>query len=257
MKEFCELVETMRRLRGPGGCPWDQEQSHETLKPYLLEESYEALEAVDSEDPAKLCAELGDVLLQVVFHAQIAEENARFDIAAVCKRINDKLIYRHPHVFSDVQVSGSDQVVDNWEQLKRREKEAATRQSALDGIPAALPALMHATDVQKKAARVGFDWTDIEGPLEKIDEELGELQQARAGGDREQVIHELGDLLFAVVNVARFLKIDAEDALRMACRRFDARFREMEKQAAAQGRSLREMTLEQMDRLWEDAKEST
>jgi tetrapyrrole methylase family protein/MazG family protein len=257
MREFCELVETMRRLRGPGGCPWDQEQSHETLKPYLLEESYEALEAVDSGDPAKLCAELGDVLLQVVFHAQIAEENDRFDIAAVCKRINDKLIYRHPHVFSDVQVSGSDQVVDNWEQLKRREKEAATRDSALDGIPVALPALMHATDVQKKAARVGFDWADIDGPLEKIDEELGELQQARAGGDREQVIHELGDLLFAVVNVARFLKIDAEDALRMACRRFDARFRQMEEQAAARGTSLREMTLEQMDGLWEDAKEST
>lgn len=254
MKQFDELVGIMARLRGPGGCPWDREQDHETLKPYLIEEAYEAVEAVDSGDSAKLCAELGDVLLQVVFHARVAEELGSFDIHAVCDRINEKLIYRHPHVFGDVEVTGSDEVLSNWERLKRAEKESASRESVLDGIPAVLPALKRAADMQKKASKVGFDWPDIEGPLEKVAEEQAELDQARASGDRTATAGEFGDLLFALVNVARFLDIDAEDALRMACDRFASRFRCVEQQAREMGRELSEMTLAEMDVLWERAK---
>lgn len=256
MSQFDLLVETMKRLRGPDGCPWDHEQTHESLKPYLLEECYEALEAVDSGDRSRLCGELGDVLLQVVFHAQIATEDGTFTIEHVCRRIREKLEYRHPHVFSDTRVSGSEEVVDNWEALKRREAENASRRSALDGTPTSLPALKRATDVQKKAARVGFDWPDEQGPLAKVNEELAELQEARETQDAAAIAHELGDLLFAVVNLSRFLRVDAEDALRTACDRFSTRFREMEALAEAEGKVLSAMPLEAMDELWERAKES-
>lgn len=256
MSQFDLLVETMKRLRGPDGCPWDHEQTHESLKPYLLEECYEALEAVDSGDRSRLCGELGDVLLQVVFHAQIAAEDQTFTIDDVCARIREKLEYRHPHVFADTQVSGTEEVLDNWEVLKRREAENVSRRSALDGTPSSLPALKRATDVQKKAARVGFDWPDERGPLAKIREELGELEEARETHDATAIAHELGDLLFAVVNFSRFLRVDAEDALRTACDRFSARFREMEALAEADGGALPGMSLEAMDELWERAKES-
>ena len=255
MKQFDELVEIMGRLRDPDGCPWDREQTHESLKPYLLEETYEALEAVDSGDPRKLCAELGDVLLQVVFHARLAEEAGAFDIRDVCARINEKLIFRHPHVFGDVEVSGSDEVLVNWEALKRQEDETGHRASALDGVPGSLPALKRAADLQKKASKVGFDWPEIAGPLAKVSEELGELARARETADAEAIAHELGDLLFAVVNVSRFLQVDGEDALRMACDRFSARFRQVEDAAAAAGNSLGEMSLAEMDLLWEAAKQ--
>ncbi len=254
MRQFDDLVEIMRRLRAPGGCPWDREQTHTSLKPYLLEECYEALEAVDSHDPRKLCAELGDVLLQIVFHAQVAAENGQFDAADVCRRINEKLVWRHPHVFGDVEVTDSDEVVVNWERLKRQEQETGARPSALDGIPRALPALKRATDLQKKAAKVGFDWPDLAGPLAKLDEELAEVHAAHAARDPEAVSHEIGDLLFAVVNVARFLGTDSEDALRMACDRFTARFGYLEQEAARAGRRLTDMSLAEMDQLWEAAK---
>lgn len=253
MTQFDELVEIMRALRAPGGCPWDREQTHESLKPYLLEETYEALEAVDSGDPQKLCAELGDVLLQVVFHAQLGAESGRFDIRDVCERINRKLRYRHPHVFGDVTVTDSAEVITNWEQLKRQEAETGRRESALDGVPQAMPALMRAQELQKKAARVGFDWEDVEGPLAKVEEELGELKRAREAGE---IAHELGDLLFAVVNVARFLGVDAEDALRQACARFSWRFRQVEAAAREAGRELHGMDLAEMDELWEAAKKA-
>lgn len=256
MKQFDELVGIMARLRAPDGCPWDREQTHQTLKPYLIEESYELLEAVDSGESAKVCAELGDVLLQVVFHAQVAAESGQFDIADVCRRICDKLTYRHPHVFADVTVRDSREVVHNWEELKLAEKETGVRRSTLDGVPQALPALQKASTLQKKASQVGFDWDDVSGPLDKIREEAEELVQAHAHGDQDAVISEMGDLLFALVNVARFLDVDSEDALRMACDRFSGRFRQVEQMAAEQGRDLADMDLPEMDELWERAKAS-
>lgn len=254
MEEFDRLVEVMAQLRGPDGCPWDREQTHQTLKPYLLEECYEALEAVDARDDEKLCGELGDVLLQVVFHAQLAAERHRFNIRDVCNRIVEKLLYRHPHVFGDVEVSDSEQVLRNWEQLKRREREAPAQESALDGVPSVLPALKQATALQKKASRVGFDWDDVSGPVRKLHEELDEFSEARDDEDREAMTQELGDVLFALVNVARLLGIDSEDALRMASARFTQRFRYVEAKAAEAGRNLQEMSLQEMDKLWEEAK---
>jgi tetrapyrrole methylase family protein/MazG family protein len=251
MRQFDRLVEIMARLRAPGGCPWDAQQTHESLRPYLLEEAYEVLEAIDDADLARLSGELGDLLLQVVFHAQLAAERGDFDMAEVCRKICDKLEHRHPHVFGDVTVTGPEDVVVNWDHLKRQEEEHQERESALDGVPRELPALQQADKLQKRAARVGFDWQNHLGPLHKIEEELGEVQGAE---DPVQTAHEIGDLLFAVCNYARFLKIEPESALREANRRFGTRFRSVERQAAAQGRKLADMTLAEMDVLWERAK---
>ena len=254
MAEFDRLVEIVATLRSPEGCPWDREQDHASLRHYLLEEVYEVLEAADTSADEKLCGELGDVLLMVVMYAQIAAEQNGFSISDVIARITDKLIYRHPHVFGDVEVADSDEVVDNWEQLKQHEADAGPRESALDGVPKSLPALQQAQELQKKAARVGFDWDSIEGPWRKLFEEIEELQEAADSGTEEAVAHELGDLLLAVVNLARFLDVYAEDALRVGNRRFEQRFRQVEQQAAAAGRKLSEMTLEELDELWEQAK---
>jgi len=251
MRQFDRLAAIMARLRGPDGCPWDAQQTHESLRPYLLEEAYEALEAIDDADLGRLCGELGDLLLQVVFHAQLAAERGVFDLEDVCRKISDKLEYRHPHVFGDVSVAGPDDVVANWDHLKRQEDEHRARASALDGVPRELPALQHADKLQKRAARVGFDWQTIQGPLHKIEEELREVQEAE---DPVQAAHEIGDLLFAVCNYARFLKVDPESALRAANRRFTSRFKSVEAQAATQGRRLADMTLAEMDVLWEQAK---
>lgn len=251
MTEFDRLVEIMAKLRGPGGCPWDAQQTHASLRPYLLEEAYEVLEAVDDADLSRLSGELGDLLLQIVFHAQLASERGDFDIADVCRKISDKLEYRHPHVFGDVQVSGADEVLTNWERLKRLEDEHQERESALDGVPRDLPALQQADKLQKRAAKVGFDWQTIQGPWHKVEEELREVREAE---EPAAVAHEIGDLLFAICNVARFLKVDPESALRQANGRFDTRFRSVEKQAAEQGRRLADMTLAEMDVLWERAK---
>jgi len=249
MDGFDELVRVMARLRAPDGCPWDAEQTHRSLRPYLLEEVYEALEAIDAEDWPRLCDELGDVLLQVVFHAQLAAERGDFDLDDVTAAIVTKLKRRHPHVFGDTTVSGSDEVVDRWEQLKREETGYQERESALDGIPEELPALQRAHKLQKRAARAGFDWDDIAGPRAKIDEELGEVDEA----DEPAVEHEIGDLLFAIVNYARFRGVEPESALRRANARFARRFRAVE-QAAGSARRLQEMDLAQMDELWEKAK---
>ncbi len=254
MEEFDRFVEVVATLRSPEGCPWDREQDHASLRHYLLEEVYEVLEAADTGADEKLCGELGDVLLMVVMYAQIAAEQDGFDISDVIARITAKLIHRHPHVFGDVEVADSDEVVDNWEQLKQHEADTGPRQSALDGVPKSLPALQQAQELQKKAARVGFDWDSIEGPWRKLFEEIEELREAADSCSDEAVAHELGDLLFAVVNLARFLDVYAEDALRVGNRRFEQRFRQVEQQAAAQGRKLSEMTLEELDELWEQAK---
>jgi tetrapyrrole methylase family protein/MazG family protein len=251
MRQFDRLVEIMAKLRAPGGCPWDAQQTHESLRPYLLEEAYEVLEAVDDADLGRLCGELGDLLLQIVFHAELAAERGDFDIEDVCRKICDKLEHRHPHVFGTVEVSGPDEVVTNWDRLKRQEAEHQERESALDGVPRDLPALQQADKLQKRAAKVGFDWQTIQGPLHKIDEELREVQEAE---DPTEAAHEIGDLLFAVCNYARFLSVDPESALREANRRFGTRFRSVEQQAQAQGRRLADMTLEEMDALWEQAK---
>ncbi len=221
------------------------------MRPYLLEEAYEALEAIDRENWDCLRDELGDVLLQVVFHAQLAAERGDFAIGDVCDSIVRKLRYRHPHVFGDTEVSGSDEVLDRWEKLKRQEDGYEDRSSAIDGIPRELPALQRAAKLQKRAAKVGFDWPDATGPRRKIDEELGELDEA----DREMLEHELGDLLFAVVNLARFIDVEPEGALRTAMSRFESRFRHME-DAAGGDDGLRQLTLPEMDRLWEEAKDA-
>lgn len=255
---FEQLVGVMRRLRAPDGCPWDREQDHATLKPYLLEEAYEVLEAIDEGDDAELCSELGDVLLQVVFHAQVASETDRFGVDDVCQAIVDKLVRRHPHVFGDVNVDGSGDVVRNWEQIKLAERAGRGSEppSALDGVPVVLPALQRAQRVQEKASRVGFDWDQVDGALSKVTEEIEELRQEHdQGGTPERINEEFGDLLFALVNVARFMKVAPEDALRGAVNKFDRRFRRVERVFAERGTSLHEATLEEMDTVWNEIKD--
>ena len=249
-----DLEEIVRILRAPGGCPWDAEQTHASIRRNFLEEAYEAVEAIDEQNPEHLKEELGDVLLQVLFHARMEQEDGRFGLDDVADGICKKLIYRHPHVFGDVAVSGTGEVLTNWEELKRKEKGQATNTDALEAVARSLPALWRAEKVQKKAKKAGFDWPDISGALDKLSEELSELKQAVAQGTN--VEEELGDLLFSAVNVSRFLKADPEDALNGATDKFIGRFRKVEAQAAAQGRSMEGMTLEELDKLWECAKET-
>ena len=254
LPELRRLVEVVAQLRSPGGCPWDREQTHRTLRPYLLEETYEALEALDAGDMDKLCEELGDLLIQVLLHAQIAQESGEFDLQEVARRTTAKLEHRHPHVFGSATVADSGEVAHNWEQLKREERGIRHRRSALDGVPAALPSLARAWALQKRAARIGFDWDDAGGPREKLREELEELQAAEAADDAEQVEAELGDVLFALVNLSRFLRCDPEAALRVASVRFGERFRAMEAIAEAEGVDLALLSLDEMDVFWERAK---
>ena len=249
-----DLEEIVRILRAPGGCPWDAEQTHESIRRNFLEEAYEAVEAIDEKNPDHLKEELGDVLLQVLFHARMEQEAGRFNLDDVADGVCKKLIYRHPHVFGDVSVTGTGEVLTNWEELKRKEKGQATNTDALEAVARSLPALWRAEKVQKKAKKAGFDWPDISGALDKLSEELSELKQAVAQGTN--VEEELGDLLFSAVNVSRFLKADPEDALNGATDKFIGRFRKVEAQAAAQGRSMEGMTLEELDKLWECAKET-
>ena len=248
-----DLEEIVRILRAPGGCPWDAEQTHQSIRRNFLEEAYEAAEAIDEESPEHLKEELGDVLLQVVFHARMEQEEGRFDLDAVADGVCKKLIYRHPHVFGDVSVSGTGEVLSNWEELKRKEKGQATNTDALESVARSLPALWRAEKVQKKAQKAGFDWPDVSGALDKLSEELEELKVAAAQGTN--VAEELGDLLFSAVNVSRFLKVDCEDALNQATDKFIDRFRKVEEQAGE--RPMTEMTLDELDQLWERAKQTT
>ncbi|MDD2318722.1 MAG: nucleoside triphosphate pyrophosphohydrolase [Geobacteraceae bacterium] len=250
---FDRLMGLMRRLRAPGGCPWDAEQTHESLKRYLLEETYEVIEAIDSKSSQMLKEELGDLLLQAVFHSAIAEEKGEFTMDDVLQVLCDKLIRRHPHVFSDLKVNTIDELVTNWERIKQEEK-GATRRSALSGIPAHLPALLHAQKVTEKASRVGFDWDHVDPVFAKVLEELKELEETLFTGNQEQMEAELGDLLFAIVNLGRFLSINPEDALRKTITRFMRRFSHVEDSLHAQGMTLQETSLERMDALWEEAK---
>ena len=249
-----DLVEIVRILRQPGGCPWDREQDHHSIRRNLLEEAYEAAEAIDEDDPEHLREELGDVLLQVVFHARMEQEAGRFDLDAVADGICKKLIYRHPHVFGDVAVSGSGEVLQNWEELKRKEKHQETAADSVDSVARSLPGLWRAEKIQKKARKAGFDWPDVSGALDKLSEEVEELRTAVAEGSNIQ--EELGDLLFAAVNVSRFVKVDTEEALNGATDKSIGRFRKVEEEAARQGRALEGMSLAELDKLWEHAKET-
>ncbi|MEW5707248.1 MAG: nucleoside triphosphate pyrophosphohydrolase [Actinomycetota bacterium] len=247
----CErLVEIMAKLRSPQGCPWDLEQTHDSLRRYLIEEAYETIDAIDSKNPEYLKEELGDLLLQVVFHTQIASEEGTFDIDDVVSGIVEKIKRRHPHVFGDVEVSSACEVVRNWEEIKSKEKEEP---SVLSNIPKSFPALLYAYKLQSKVARVGFDWENIDGAFEKVLEEVDELKQAKTEGS--QIEDEVGDLLFAVVNVARHLDVDPELALKKTCNKFERRFKYIESKSAQQGKSMADMTLEDMDKLWDEAKE--
>lgn len=255
---FTTFQETIAHLRSPEGCPWDREQSHQSLRPYLLEETYEVLEALDGGDPVALADEMGDLLLQIVLHTQVATDQAEFKMGTVLDHINRKMLRRHPHVFGNVIANHADEVTANWEVIKQAEKAAKGQieadPSALDGVPAALPALAEALAISKKAARVGFEWDNIEGVLDKIIEEAQEITQATTLPDMES---EVGDLLFSVVNLARWRKIDPESALRATNARFKRRFRQMEQFAKARGQNLADLSIQQLDALWAEAKASS
>lgn len=252
---FAELVEIMARLRGENGCPWDREQTAESIKPYLIEETYEVLEAIDEQDAGKLREELGDLLLQVIFHAQMAEEAGAFTIADVLATITDKLRRRHPHVFGDLKAETAQEVLFNWEQIKQAERQKGQGQaSLLDGVPRELPALLRAHRLQEKASRVGFDWKEAREVFQKVEEELAELKAAMEDQAPDRTEAELGDLLFALVNLSRFIAVNPEEALRKTIARFIARFRYIEEELAGRGRSLRQATLQEMDALWAAAK---
>jgi MazG family protein len=249
------LLGIMERLRGPGGCPWDREQTLRSLRPYVLEETYEVLEAIDGGDPAEHREELGDLLLQIVFQAQLAKEERAFDFADVANAISDKLVSRHPHVFGNATATDADAVLRQWAALKREEKKAKGRgESVLEGVPREMPALARADRLTEKASRVGFDWPDPGGAREKLDEELGELDQAVEAGDRDAIEHELGDVLFAAANLSRKLGVPPEEALRGTVARFVSRFGHVERELARRGVPHGQATLAEMDALWDEAK---
>jgi len=251
MESFLELI---AHLRSPEGCPWDREQDHQSLRPNLLEEAYETLEAIDNNNPQAMQEEFGDLLLQIILHAQIASEYGEFNFSDVIRGIYTKLIQRHPHVFDELDLEESGAVIKNWEAIKAQERQqhGEREKSMLDGVPGSLPALTQAETFQKRASRVGFDWVDLEGVLAKIPEEIAELKHSPKG---IRQVEEIGDLLFSVVNVARWLDVDAESALRGANQRFKARFSHLEKEARARGRELSDFCLEELDALWEESKD--
>jgi len=243
----------MTTLRGPDGCPWDRKQTLASLKPFIIEESYEVVDAIDNDDRAALAEELGDFLLQAVFVAELTREEGSFDIYDAVTAIHDKLVHRHPHVFGDVEANDAEQVLVNWEKLKNEERKAENK-SVLAGVPQSLPALLKASRLTEKAARVGFDWRRTEDVFEKLDEEIGELREAIGSGDAAQIHDEIGDLLFTIANIARKLNVNAEEALQSSNRKFRRRFESMESAVRAGGQNLDQLTLEQMDALWNDAK---
>ena len=251
---FDDLLRIMEILRAPGGCMWDREQDHHSIRRNFIEETYEVCEAIDEDDTEHMKEELGDVLLQVVFHTQMEKEKGTFDINDVADGICKKLIFRHPHIFGDVEVSSSEEILSNWDDLKRKEKHQETDTSALASVAKSLPGLIRAEKLQKKAAKVGFDWPDAQGALDKVDEELDEVRRAMQGdGDAEE---EIGDLLFAAVNAARHLKVDPERAMEKTCNKFIRRFADMEQQATQASKTLGELSLDELEALWQNAKKN-
>ena len=247
------LVQIMDTLRGENGCPWDKKQTRESLKPYLIEEAYEVLEAIEEKDAKKLKEELGDLLYQILFHARISKENSEFDIEDVLSASCEKMVRRHPHVFGDKKADSAEEVLKQWEEIKKGEK-GNDRKSILEGVPAHLPALLRAHQLQARAARVGFDWEHVDQVFAKVQEEMGEFEEAFRGGDRERMESELGDLLFALVNIGRFIEVNPEDALRKTISRFMSRFRHIEEDIARQGLEWKNVSLNEMEELWQEAK---
>jgi tetrapyrrole methylase family protein/MazG family protein len=249
LDKFDSLVEIMRQLRAPGGCPWDRKQTHASLRENLLSECYEGLQALDEGDSRQLCDELGDLLMQIVFHAQIAEEAGEFKLGDVVEGINKKLIHRHPHIFGTKKVKDAEEVAHNWEELKREERGADT--SILESVPGSMPALSYSQEIQRRVARAGFDWEDINGVIEKLVEEVREYQQADS---REEKAREFGDVLFTLVNIARRQEINSEASLREANRRFYKRFTYMESLCRQRGLSFDKLSFDKQNALWEEAK---
>jgi MazG family protein len=258
-EKFSELVRVMARLRAPGGCPWDRKQTFDTIKSYLLEETYEVMDAIDARDWEGLREELGDLLLQPVFFAEMAAEAGYFEITESLEAINQKLVRRHPHVFADGKADTPDDVKARWDEIKQQEKAERgpiVHESILDAVPRSLPALVEAQKISRKAANEGFDWPSVNGAVEKLKEEADELIEARAASNQDEVEHELGDLLFTVVNIARFLNVDPEQALRKANRRFRNRFQQVEKSVAGTGIAMKETSLEELEAHWQQAKKA-
>uniref|UniRef100_A0A7C4EJS8 Nucleoside triphosphate pyrophosphohydrolase n=1 Tax=Thermodesulfovibrio aggregans TaxID=86166 RepID=A0A7C4EJS8_9BACT len=251
-EKFQKLVEIIEKLRSEKGCPWDRVQTHDTLKRYLLEETYELIEAIEKKDDKAIKEELGDLLLQIVLHSQIAKEDGKFNIDDVIEKICKKMISRHPHVFGEAYFETPEEVINQWDERKRQEGKLSC--SILEGIPIALPSLLRAYKIQSRVSKVGFDWDSVQGIFSKIEEEIKELKNAIKSGDKDKMEEEIGDLLFSVVNLARFLKIDPEGALRKTNRKFEERFKKLEKLAQQKGRSLKDMSLSEMDSLWDEIK---
>jgi tetrapyrrole methylase family protein/MazG family protein len=256
MDDFRKLVEIMARLRSEGGCEWDRAQTHETLRQYLVEETHEVVDAIRRSDPALLCEELGDLLLQILFHARIAQENREFDISDVIASISEKMVRRHPHVFGEARADDPEAVSLQWEHIKRTVENRA-HGSIVGGVPREFPSLLRASKMSRKAARAGFDWERTEQVLEKVEEELGELKDAMSGSDPGRIEHEFGDVLFALVNLARFLNLNPEVAMMSANDRFERRFREMEKIASETGNSIEAADMATLESLWRKAKKAT
>lgn len=254
---FDDLVEIMKILRAPGGCPWDAKQTHESIKKDFIEETYEVIEAINQKDRDLLCEELGDVLLQVVFHSEIAEEENQFNISHVCDGICKKLIERHPHVFGNVKVDSVDGVLDNWDTIKRKSKSQATQGSAMLKVPRELPALMRAQKIQSKAKKNGFDWDDISGCYNALESEIREVKEAAESGDKDRMVDEMGDVLFSCVNISRFLDVDAEEALTAATDKFMKRYLIVEKLAEERNIDMKNSPIEELDLLWDEAKKQS
>jgi MazG family protein len=252
-RSFDELVQLMTRLRGPNGCPWDRKQTLPDLKPFVIEEAYEVVDAIDQNDRAALLEEIGDLLLEAVFVAEVTREEGTFDIYDSITAIHDKLVRRHPHVFGEVEATDAEQVLVNWEKLKQTERKAENK-SLLSGVPRSLPALLKASRLTEKASRVGFDWRRTDDVFEKLDEEIQELREAVASGDVTKMHDELGDVLFTIANVARKVNVNAEEALQSTNRKFTSRFEWMEARVREQQKDLDQLTLEEMDALWDEAK---
>ncbi len=250
-----DLVALMARLRSPDGCPWDRKQTPESLKPFLIEECYEVIDALDEGSPDKIKEELGDLLFQIIFHARIAEERGQFSINDVISANIEKMTRRHPHVFGDARLSTDREVLANWEEIKKSEKGYEERKSVLEGVPRHLPSLLRAHSLQERAARVGFDWSRIDEALPKLDEEIAEFKESLESKNAAGIEEELGDIFFMLVNISRFLGVNPEDALRKTISKFIQRFRYIEEHAADAGKSLNEMTLNEMEQLWQESKE--
>jgi tetrapyrrole methylase family protein/MazG family protein len=251
---FSDLLDIMKLLRSENGCPWDREQTHESLKKYLIEETYEVLEAIDLNDKKKVCEELGDLLLQIVFHAQIAKEEETFSIDDVITGICRKMVLRHTHVFGDAKADTADDVVVNWEEIKKKEKGIETQTGVLKDVPSNLPALMRSYKVQQKASQVGFDWDNVDDVFKKVDEEIVELKDVYKSKDVERITDEIGDVLFSIVNLSRFLKVQPELALTGSTNKFIKRFEFIERESKKEGKNLEDMSLEEMDELWNKSK---